>query len=207
MPLISSRLRKASASSGASNGFLNPGSLKDGQSVRFALLTEDAFDFYQFWVKEKDGEGRKPIRCVDEPSPEDVDQLIAEANERYDNEYIRPLTKDGKGKEPIKPAAAIAVYNFETGSVQIFDWYQSTITQALDELSQMEDYENSMTEIDLVLKRTGQGMDTRYGLNAVPRKKGTTASIEAAWEDAQAKGFDIERLIGGGNPFEDSSDD
>tara|TARA_R100000458_G_C8153333_1_gene160196 strand:- start:297 stop:608 length:312 start_codon:yes stop_codon:yes gene_type:complete len=98
-------------------------------------------------------------------------------------------------------ASSVPVYNFEKQCVQVLEWNQSTITQALDEISQMEDYKDCMTEIDLVLKRTGQSKETRYSLNAVPRKKGATASIELAWKEAQEKGFDLTRLLDGGDVF------
>tara|TARA_R100001443_G_scaffold13118_1_gene23019 strand:- start:1254 stop:1877 length:624 start_codon:yes stop_codon:yes gene_type:complete len=207
MPIVSDRLRKSSASSGSSkDGFLNPGSVQDGSSVRFALLEEDAFDYYLFWVQEVNGKGRKPIRCTDEPTPEDVSKLIEEANERYENEFTRPLGRDGKNFEPLKMAASIPVFNHDTEKVQVFEWTQSTITEALDKISQMEDYADCMTEIDLVLSREGQGVDTRYSVNAAPRRKNTSAKIKKAWGEAQDNGFDIEKLIGGGNPFESSDD-
>ena len=103
-------------------------------------------------------------------------------------------------------AASIPVFNHDTEKVQVFEWTQSTITEALDKISQMEDYADCMTEIDLVLSREGQGVDTRYSVNAAPRRKNTSAKIKKAWDEAQDNGFDIEKLIGGGNPFESSDD-
>tara|TARA_R100000234_G_scaffold109942_1_gene82093 strand:+ start:21 stop:632 length:612 start_codon:yes stop_codon:yes gene_type:complete len=199
MPLISKRLRDSSST--GNSGYLKPSDIKDGDSLRFSLLTEDALDYYMFWIQEVSGTGRKPVRCVNDPSPEDIDSLLEQAQERWGKEYQRPITKDGTGKEPIKMASSVPVYNFEKQCVQVLEWSQSTITQALDEISQMEDYRDCMTEIDLVIKRTGQSKETRYSLNAVPRKKGATASIELAWNETKEKGFDLERLLDGGDPF------
>ena len=98
-------------------------------------------------------------------------------------------------------ASSVPVYNFDKQCVQVLEWNQSTITQALDEISQMEDYRDCMTEIDLVMKRTGTEKNTRYSLNAVPRKKGATDAINLAWKEVQEKGFDLERLLDGGDPF------
>ena len=199
MPLISKRLRDSSST--GNSGYLKPSDIKDGDSLRFSLLSEDGLDYYLFWVQEVSGSGRKPIRCENDPSPEDIKDLLDQAQERWGKEYDRPLNKDGTGSDAIKMASSVPVYNYNTSSVQVLEWNQSTITQALDEISQMEDYRDCMTEIDLVLKRTGQAKETRYSLNAVPRKKGATASIELAWKEAQEKGFDLTRLLEGGDVF------
>ena len=199
MPLISKRLRDSSST--GNSGYLKPSDIKDGDSLRFSLLSEDGLDYYLFWVQEVSGSGRKPIRCENDPSPEDIKDLLDQAQERWGKEYDRPLNKDGTGSDAIKMASSVPVYNYNTSSVQVLEWNQSTITQALDEISQMEDYKDCMTEIDLVLKRTGQAKETRYSLNAVPRKKGATASIELAWKETQEKGFDLRRLLDGGDPF------
>ena len=199
MPLISKRLRDSSST--GNSGYLKPSDIKDGDSLRFSLLSEDGLDYYLFWVQEVTGSRRKPIRCENDPSPEDIKDLLDQAQERWGKEYDRPLNKDGTGSDAIKMASSVPVYNYNTSSVQVLEWNQSTITQALDEISQMEDYKDCMTEIDLVLKRTGQAKETRYSLNAVPRKKGATASIELAWKETQEKGFDLRRLLDGGDPF------
>lgn len=199
MPLISKRLRDSSST--GNSGYLKPSDIKDGDSLRFSLLSEDGLDYYIFWVQEVSGTGRKPIRCENDPSPEDIDSLLDQAQERWGKEYTRPNNRDASGQDPIKMASSVPVYNYSTSSVQVLEWSQSTITQALDEISQMEDYKDCMTEIDLVIKRTGQGKETRYSVNAVPRKKGATASIELAWKETQEKGFDIRRLLDGGDPF------
>lgn len=203
MPLISKRLRDSSST--GNSGYLKPSDIKDGDSLRFSLLSEDGLDYYLFWVQEVSGSGRKPIRCENDPSPEDIKDLLEQAQERWGKEYDRPLNKDGTGSDAIKMASSVPVYNYNTSSVQVLEWNQSTITQALDEISQMEDYRDCMTEIDLVLKRTGQAKETRYSLNAVPRKKGATASIDLAWKETQEKGFDLRRLLDGGDPFKEAA--
>ena len=199
MPLISKRLRDSSSTGNSS--YLKPSDIKDGDSLRFSLLSEEALDYYMFWVQEVSGTGKKPIRCVNDPSPEDIQDLLAQAQERWGKEYTRPNNKDATGQDPIKMASSVPVYNYDTSSVQVLEWSQATITQALDEISQMEDYRDCMTEIDLVIKRTGQSKETRYSLNAVPRKKGATDAIILAWKEAQEKGFDLTRLLDGGDVF------
>ena len=54
---------------------------------------------------------------------------------------------------------------------------------------------------DFSLSKKGSGLLTEYTLRPAPRKKGSQQHIDAAWLEAQSSGFDISRLITGGNPF------
>ena len=119
MPLISKRLRDSSST--GNSGYLKPSDIKAGDSLRFSLLSEDGLDYYLFWVQEVSGTGRKPIRCENDPSPEDIDSLLDQAQERWGKEYQRPVNNDGTGNDPIKMASSVPVYNFEKQLVQVFE--------------------------------------------------------------------------------------
>jgi hypothetical protein len=67
----------------------------------------------------------------------------------------------------------------------------------------MEDYENLM-EWDFVLSKEGSGLNTEYTLRPVPRKS-SQAVLDKAWQAALDAGFDITRLIAGGNPFKEAA--
>ena len=202
MPFISDRAKKDAAASGSSSkgGYLNPSSVKDGESARFALLTDNPLEFFELWGASADNpKSRKPFRFENDPTPEDLEEAMG-------GEYVRPLNQDGTSKEPIKLAQAVPIYNQDLERVQVFQWNQKTITSQFDAISQLEDYSDSFLDIDFVLSRTGEGKETTYNLQAVPRKKGTTAAIKEAWSEAQEEGFDISRLIGGGDPFKEKVD-
>ena len=93
------------------------------------------------------------------------------------------------------------MYNYDLERVQVFSWVQKTITQQFDVISQLEDYADSMTDCDFYLSREGQGTDTKYTVQAAPKKKAMAKTVEDAWE--AEKEFDLERLISGGNPFKE----
>jgi hypothetical protein len=67
----------------------------------------------------------------------------------------------------------------------------------------MEDYENLM-EWDFVLSKEGSGLNTEYTLRPVPRKT-SQAVLDKTWDAALKAGFDITRLISGGNPFKEAA--
>ena len=48
---------------------------------------------------------------------------------------------------------------------------------------------------------TANSSHTHSRVRPVPRKKGSQEHIDAAWIEAKSEGFDITRLLTGGNPF------
>ena len=196
MPFISTIAREdAAASSSTKDDYLNPSSIKSGQKVRFTLLAEEPFMFFELWGNQvNDPEKRKPFRFAEDPTPEDV-------SEKLGTDYIRSLSRDGKMNEPCRIAHAVPIYNYDLERVQVFSWTQKTITQQFDVISQLEDYADSMTECDFYLSREGQGTDTKYTVQAAPKKKSMVMTVAEAWE--AEKEFDLERLLKGGNLFKE----
>ena len=166
MPFISTLAREdAASSSSTKDDYLNPSGIKGGQKVRFTLLAEEPFMFYELWGNHvNDPEKRKPFRFAEEPTPEDI-------TEKLGDEFIRSLKRDGTGPEPCRVAHAVPVYNYDLERVQVFSWVQKTITQQFDVISQLEDYADSMTDCDFsyLVKAKAQTQSTLCKLP--PRKK------------------------------------
>ena len=198
MPFISTVAREdAASSSSTKDNYLNPSAIKSGQKVRFTLLAEEPYMFYELWGNHvNDPQKRKPFRFLDDPTPEDISAKLG-------NDFVRSLKRDGTGPEPCKIAHAVPVYNYDMERVQVFSWTQKTVTQALDNISQLEDYEDSMTDTDFYISRDGEGTDTRYTVQAAPKKKAMAKTVDDAWETAQQDGFDLSRLVDGGDPFKE----
>jgi hypothetical protein len=53
----------------------------------------------------------------------------------------------------------------------------------------------------MTISKKGTGLNTEYSVRPMPRKKGSQEFIDAAWIEAKAEGFDLTRLLSGGNPF------
>ena len=202
MPLLSKRAQeegKKSSSSGVDR-YLNPGKLEDGSSVRFALLEENALDFYEVWgALLEDSSKNKPYRFTDDPTPEDIEEAMA-------GEATRRLSFEGTAPDPAKLALAIPVYNYDAEAVQILQFSQKTLITQLDQISQMDDYKDDLLEWDFVLAREGVKKNTTYSLRTAPKKKGAQKEKEAAWLETKEAGFDITRLIDGTDPFSDKED-
>ena len=193
MPFLSENASSAVAP-GAGGGYLNPSKIQSGSSVRFALLDDNPLEFYEVWGDATDG-GVKPFRFSNDPTPDDIEAELG-------SDYTRRLNRDGTAPEAVKFAIAVPVYNHDTSKVQILQLSQKSIIRELDSISQMEDYSN-LLEWDFVLGKEGNGLNTEYSLRAVPRKKNTEPTIQEAWKEVQAGGFDISRLLSGTNPFKE----
>jgi hypothetical protein len=148
-------------------------------------------EFYESWGSASDGSS-KPFRFDFEPTYEDV---IAEMGT-----YAPREGRGGPGTADVKFCIAIPVFNYEAGAVQVLSISQKSILRELDSISQEEDYAN-LTEWDFTLSKKGSGLTTEYKLRPAPRKKGSDATISAAWEEVKAAGFSLDRLLTGSNPF------
>ena len=187
-----SKKNQGAVSGGGGGGYLNPSKIQSGSSVRFALLTDEPLEFYECWGEDQEGKA-KPFRFSDDPSPSEVE---AEMGPNYE----RRLNREGTDVDPAKFAMAAPVFNFETGSVQVMSLTQKGLIREMDKLSQLEDYEDILAW-DFVMEKEGAGLNTQYSLRIVPRKNATQSAIDDAWAASRDDGFDIGRLMTGGNPF------
>lgn len=190
MGFLSKQASAAVTSSASGGGYLQVSKLADGGSVRFALLSDEPLEFYECWGTSSDG--TKPFRFDHEPSPEQIELEMGDYQPREG--------RGGPGTVDIKFAIAVPVYNFDTGNVQVLSLTQKSILKELDQISQMDDYDDLLAW-DFSLSKKGSGLTTEYTLRPVPRKKGAQEHVDAAWIEAKSNGFDISRLLTGGNPF------
>jgi len=190
MGFLSKQASATVSSSASGGGYLQVSKLPDGGSVRFALLSDEPLEFYECWGTSSDG--TKPFRFDTEPTPEQVALEMGDYEPREG--------RGGPGTIDIKFAIAVPVYNFDTGNVQVLSLTQKSIIKELDQISQEEDY-SDLVSWDFNLSKKGSGLLTEYKLRPAPRKKGAQEHIDAAWIEAKSAGFDISRLLTGGNPF------
>jgi hypothetical protein len=190
MGFLSKQASATVSSNGSGGGYLQVSKLQDGGSVRFALLSDEPLEFYECWGQ-CDGQS-KPFRFDFDPTPEEVTKEMGDFEPREG--------RGGPGTVDIKFAIAVPVFNYDSGTVQVMSLTQKSILKELDAVSQMEDYEDILSW-DFSLSKKGSGLLTEYTLRPAPRKKGSQQHIDAAWLEAQSSGFDISRLLTGGNPF------
>lgn len=99
---------------------------------------------------------------------------------------------DMREDSKIKWFWAFVVYNYEVGKPQIMEITQKTIQSAIEAYTLNEKW-GDPTKYDLVITRTGDGLETEYTVIAEPHSPAPKADISK---------IDLESLFAGADPFE-----
>ena len=195
MPFVSERFVTAvkERPTTSSDTYLNPGSLKDGDTVRFSPVGDASLDFYEVWGRNSEGKP-KSLRFSEEPTTKELD-------DRANDEGIKLIDQNGKPTR-IKQALAFWVWDYAAEKVRLFQASQVSILDTLASLLSDEDVAADPGAWDFELNRTGTGMDTRYTLVLKPgkRKGAIAAQVTAAWEECLKEGYNLEALLVSGDP-------
>jgi hypothetical protein len=195
MPFFSKDFSTALAEKPASSGggYLNPSSIKDGESVRLAILSEAPLEGWEIWFNKNGGGMTKRIT----PEHPDAD-LLADLERQIDG-----TVAERDGRLAIKRCSAFFVYDYDSNEVKVFSANQKSLLADIERLTSEEDYAE-LHEWDLKITRTGKLTDTKYQAMMVPTKRTNEKVAKAvfnAWDAACAAGADLEALYDGGNPF------
>ena len=183
--------RVASGGGSAVGGYLTASKLKDGENHRIAIVSEAPLEYWTVWGESAQGQ-KKPFRFSAEPSDQDIKDELGDFTQR--------LNYAGTAVEAPKFGLSFFAFDYKDAKIKVFEVTQKTLIKELDKLSHDEDYAD-LHAWDLKFCRAGTGMETEYSILPSPRKSGSQEAIDAAWEKAQADGYDLTRLLDGGNPF------
>jgi hypothetical protein len=190
MGFLSKQASANVSSSGTGGGYLSLSKLPDGGSVRFTLLTDEPLEGWECWGSANGAS--KPFRFDHEPTEGDLKVEMGDFEPREG--------RGGPGTADVKFFVALPVYVYDAGKVQVLQITQKSILKEIDAISQMEDYADLLAW-DFIISKKGSGLTTEYNVRPAPRKKGSQEHVDSAWIEAKAEGFDISRLLTGGNPF------
>lgn len=97
----------------------------------------------------------------------------------------------------VKHFWAMVVFNYNSNKIQILEVTQKGIQKTLRALAQDEDWGTPVNSYDLVITRTGEGMETKYEVFPKPAKK-TDDGILAAYAGMN---INLNALYDGADPF------
>jgi len=101
--------------------------------------------------------------------------------------------------DTIREFWALPVYNYQEKKVQVLELTQKRIMRTVHSLAKDKEW-GSPLGYDLLILRTGEGLDTDYDTLPQPPKE-LAKEVQEAWEKVEAKGFDLNRLFENGDPF------
>jgi hypothetical protein len=109
-----------------------------------------------------------------------------------------PITEDKVSDiGDVKHFWAMPVYNYETESIQILEVTQKSIQNALRTYSKDPDWGSPVLAYDILVKRSGEGLETSYEVLPKPAKP-LDEGILQLYKDTH---IDLQALFAGGDPF------
>lgn len=144
---------------------------------QFRVLTEPVIG-YEVW--EETTEGKKPHRFKD----------------------FKEAVNSPYAGDKIKHFWAFAVWNYQAKQVQVLQIIQKTIMKAIEALHADEDW-GSPLNYDLVVTRTGDGMETEYTVQPKPQKPVANEMTEAL----KASKVDLQALFTGNYPMSEQKNE
>lgn len=112
--------------------------------------------------------------------------------------YTDPKPKKGQGqKDSVRHGWGLIIWNYVTEAIEVFELDKQNIISALTSHSKDPDWGHPKN-YDIVINKSGSGMDTEYKFIAKPSKP-VSDTIIAAYTDNP---IDLNQLlVDGGNPF------
>ena len=104
--------------------------------------------------------------------------------------------KDIKADGKVKHFRAFPVYNYQTNSIELLELTQSSIMGTIKEYIDNPKWGNP-TAYDIIVGRTGEGLETEYTVTVDPKEE-ITKDIKEAYEGMNIY---MEALFVGENPF------
>lgn len=145
--------------------------------------------------------GDNIFRALDKPIFGFVAWKDKKVQRRRENTF-KPADLDAGTKA--KHFWAFPVWNYAANCVQVLELTQSTVQEAIKNLSRNAKW-GSPLAYDVVVTAKGEKMDREYQVVPEPKSDLPEAAY-AAWSEAQLAGFDISRLFDGGDPFGEAGD-
>ena len=178
--------------------YLRPNKIELGKSVVFALLEEDPLEYWLVWGTPKEGGNNRPFRFLEKPSDEEI-------LEELGKDFTRALNYERTGEDRPYKCLTWPVYNWSKKRVEVFEVSQLSISRQVVKAALTKAYKNIL-DWDFKLDKGNVGGKIKYDLMPIPRDEDENDDIQMAkdWKAAQKAGFDLRRLIVGGDPFKEA---
>ena len=188
---------ESSGKSSADN-YLRYTKLESGKPVNFALLDEDPLEYWLVWGEAKADGSMRPFRFLTEPSEDDIET-------EFGPDFTQCLNYERTGPRKPNKCCTYPVYNWDMKCVQVLEVSHITVIKQFMKYGLNKKYARNILDWDFELSKIS-GDRTRYELMPVPRDEDEHDEDEMAkdWKTVQKAGFDLNRIVAGGDPFSDS---
>lgn len=204
---FSKSIEQASNSIPDRDRYVNPSMIgKEGgvaSPYRFSILSAFPLEGYELWI---DIPGGRPTKRVIEgnskPTEEEI-KATAEAAGGTPAEAKEFGTGKLLGRPDIRRIVSFFVYEYDRSQVVLLTISQIGLMTSLYGKLGDPDFED-LTKWDCEITKEVKNDKTKYEVNMKPARRANAdveKEVKAAWSDAVAKGFNLDALMIGANPF------
>ena len=188
-------IEKENEGGSSKENYLRYTKLAQGKPANFALLEQDPLCYWLVWGETSDGSSMKPFRFLEKPSDEDIKLELG-------NEYTQMLNFDKTALRKPVECLTWPVYNWDLNSVQVLEVAHISLSRQFAKYGLNKKYSKNLLDWDFELSKIQADM-TRYELLIVPRDEDEHDEGQMAkdWRATEKAGFDLSRIVGGGDPF------
>ena len=188
-------IEKENEGGSSKENYLRYTKLAQGKPANFALLEQDPLCYWLVWGETSDGSSMKPFRFLEKPSDEDIKLELG-------NEYTQMLNFDKTALRKPVECLTWPVYNWDLNQVQVLEVAHISLSRQFAKYGLNKKYSKNLLDWDFELSKIQADM-TRYELLIVPRDEDEHDEGQMAkdWKAAERAGFDLSRIVGGGDPF------
>ena len=188
-------IEKESEGGSSKENYLRYTQLTQGKPANFALLEQDPLCYWLVWGETSDGSSMKPFRFLEKPSDEDIKLELG-------NEYTQMLNFDKTALRKPVECLTWPVYNWDLNQVQVLEVAHISLSRQFAKYGLNKKYSKNLLDWDFELSKIQADM-TRYELLIVPRDEDEHDEGQMAkdWRATEKAGFDLSRIVGGGDPF------
>ena len=187
-------IEKENEGSSSADNYLRYTKLDQGKPANFALLEQDPLQYWLVWGVDAN-EKMKPFRFMTQPTAEEI-------NLELGNDYSQCLNYDKTGVRKPVECLTWPVYNWDTNRVQVLEVSHISLARQFAKYGLNKKYSRNLLDWDFELSKIKADM-VKYELLIVPRDEDEhdEAAMEKAWKAAEKAGFDLNRIVTGGDPF------
>ena len=179
--------------------YLRPNKIEPGKPAVFALLEEDPMEYWLVWGTPKEGGNNHPFRFLEKPSDEEIELELG-------RDFTRALNFDKTAEDKPYKCLTWPVYNWVKKRVEVLEITQISISRQIVKYALQKAYSKNLLDWDFQMEKVNVGGKVKYELMVIPRDEDENDDIQMAkdWKAAQKAGFDLKRLIVGGDPFKEA---
>ena len=188
-------IEKENEGSSSADDYLRYTKLDQGKPANFALLEQDPLEYWLVWGIAKENDKMKPFRFVEQPSQEDIELELGK-------DYVQSMNFEKTAVRKPSQCLTWPVYNWDTNRVQVLEVSHISLARQFAKYGLNKKYSRNLLDWDFELSKIKADM-VKYGLLIVPRDEDEhdEAAMEKAWAAAEKAGFDLNRIVTGGDPF------